>query len=92
MKVIYKYRDWSKEFHRRMITDRELYLASPKDFNDPFDCRITQNFELLKSDKDISEYVKKLGVTNETGKKDKITLKQNISPSLSTLATAIERL
>ena len=68
-KVLYKYRDWSKEIHRRIITDRELYLASPKDFNDPFDCRITQNFGLLKSDEDILDYIRKLGIQNEAIKK-----------------------
>ena len=32
---------------KSIIQDNILYLASPKDFNDPFDCRINSNFSLL---------------------------------------------
>jgi len=35
--ILYKYRDWDKECHKRIITERELYFASPAEFNDPFD-------------------------------------------------------
>lgn len=33
-----KYRTWTDEFHKRVITDNELYFSSPKKFNDPYDC------------------------------------------------------
>lgn len=35
--VLYKYRAWSNPFHRKLIKDQELFLASPADFNDPFE-------------------------------------------------------
>jgi hypothetical protein len=41
---VYKYRDWSNSLHKNILLHNELYLASPKDFNDPFDCRIPKNF------------------------------------------------
>lgn len=59
--IIYKYRDWSREYHRRMLTHREVYLAAPKELNDPFDCRVTLDFGLLDTDDKIKEYVKVLG-------------------------------
>ena len=33
-----KYRIWSDDFHKRAITDNELFFSSPKKFNDPYDC------------------------------------------------------
>ncbi len=41
---VYKYRDWSNGFHKNVLLHNELYLASPKEINDPFDCRIAPNF------------------------------------------------
>lgn len=40
------------------MTNRELFLSSPSDFNDPFDCRITKNFELLDTDEKLRAYAK----------------------------------
>ena len=42
---VYKYRVWSNGFHKNMLLHNELYLASPKEINDPFDCRIAPNFK-----------------------------------------------
>lgn len=35
--ILYKYRDWNNLNHRRIITNKELYLAKPGSFNDPFE-------------------------------------------------------
>lgn len=43
--IVYKYRDWNNPFHKNILLHNEIYLASPKDFNDPFDCRIPMNFQ-----------------------------------------------
>ncbi|AWL08070.1 hypothetical protein HME7025_00187 [Aquirufa nivalisilvae] len=59
--IVYKYRPW-KGVGKKPLTHFELYLASPKDFNDPFDCRIPVNFLLLKEEgknQYIDEYIKK---------------------------------
>lgn len=37
---MYKYRDWNNEFHRRILTHNEVYLASPDQFNDPYDATL----------------------------------------------------
>jgi len=57
-KIIYKYRDWNNSDHKKLLLDGELYVSSPKDFNDPFDCRISKNFELLDSDEKIWQFAK----------------------------------
>lgn len=42
--ILYKYRDWKTCYHSDLLKTDEVYFASPKDCNDPFDCRITANF------------------------------------------------
>src|ERR1700731_1397607 len=56
-KVVYKYRNWTDPYHQAMLRDNELYLSSPADFNDPFDCRIPVNYLLLDTPEKIAEYV-----------------------------------
>lgn len=43
--VIYKYRDWSDCYHRRLLSDNEIFFASPGSLNDPFDSKIPIRFD-----------------------------------------------
>lgn len=45
--LIYKYRDWSNDFHKRFITNSEIFFASPNTFEDKFDCHNPTRFDLL---------------------------------------------
>lgn len=54
-KVIYKYRGWSKDTDKAPLLKGEIYLSSPSDFNDPFDCRIPANF-IDMTDLEAKEY------------------------------------
>jgi hypothetical protein len=45
--TLYKYRDWSNKFHRRLISNQELYFAKPSNFNDPFDGNIPVRWDLM---------------------------------------------
>lgn len=45
--TLYKYRDWSNKFHRRLILNQKLYFAKPSDFNDPFDGNIPIRWDLM---------------------------------------------
>lgn len=38
--VLYKFRSWTNELHKRILTKGEIYLANPNSFNDPFDCGV----------------------------------------------------
>ena len=42
--VLYKYRVWHDECHRRLLERNEIYFASSSSFNDPFDCPMTLSF------------------------------------------------
>lgn len=63
-KLIYKFRDWHDKFHRLMLTRREIYLSSPKNFNDPFDCRIPESFIFLDTDEKIDKYFNGFALRN----------------------------
>lgn len=65
-KTIYKYRDWSCENHRKILTNNEIYLASPATFNDPFDCKISTHYLSLDTPEKISSYIQKKQVESET--------------------------
>ena len=42
--ILYKYRDWSKDFHKNILINNTLYFASPKDFEDIHDCNLPEHF------------------------------------------------
>lgn len=45
MPVLYKYRDFSDKNHKKIILDQEVFLASRRLFNDPFDCNIPVRYK-----------------------------------------------
>lgn len=57
--MIYKYRNWNNNNHQKILTEFELFCASPKSFNDPFDAKIFFDFENM-SDEDYEKYKEKL--------------------------------
>jgi hypothetical protein len=62
--VIYKYRDWANTDHKKILTEFELFLASPSSFNDPFDCKIFPDLKKL-SEEDRINYINKLSSGNK---------------------------
>jgi len=63
-KIVYKFRDWRNPLHRRILTQKEVFLASPKYFNDPFDCRIPESFFMLDTNEKIEKYFNGLAIRN----------------------------
>jgi len=56
-KIIYKYRNWTDDFHKDVLLQNKLYLSDPDSFNDPFDCKIFKNYTLLDSEEKRKEFV-----------------------------------
>jgi hypothetical protein len=51
--IVYKYRCWNDAHpkHKTILTEQEVYFSSPKDFDDPMDCKNLTRYDLLtKSD------------------------------------------
>ncbi|HTM91461.1 MAG TPA: DUF2971 domain-containing protein [Flavisolibacter sp.] len=47
---LFKYRFWDDSFHKRVLTENELFFSSPKRFNDPYDCGLPFNQHPENSD------------------------------------------
>ena len=64
-KILYKYRDWKNDHHKKIILNQEIFIPSPRSFNDPFDCKIPIAFHLRKNDDElaidfIKQYVRRV--------------------------------
>lgn len=38
--ILYKYRDWDNVYHKNILQDNSIYFASPKSFEDIYDCNV----------------------------------------------------
>lgn len=56
--ILYKFRSWDDDYGKRTITKNELYLTSPKDFDDTKDCQLPLDFNV--SEAEFIEYAKEL--------------------------------
>lgn len=43
-KILYKYRDWDNDNHKKIIFENTVYLASPSGFEDIYDCNVPEIF------------------------------------------------
>ncbi len=43
--VLYKYRDFNNEFHKRLLFNHELFFSSAAQFNDPFDATLPFKYD-----------------------------------------------
>ena len=75
--TVYKFRSWSDKNGKRILTEFELYLASPKDFNDPFDCRIPLNYKCL-TESEILEFAEHLSRKKALSDENSVALKAKI--------------
>lgn len=58
--VIYKYRNWSDDYHKDVLRKNQLFMSSPSGLNDPFDTRIFENYpKFLNDSKSKEEFVSK---------------------------------
>src|ERR1039458_1306131 len=56
--LLYKFRNWNDPFCKKCLLEQEIYFASPKQFNDPFDCSLNIWFDELTKQQKIDKYYK----------------------------------
>lgn len=56
--VVYKYRDWSDENHKRIVTDQLMFFSRPSDHGKDNDITHRANTDYLLDDKNQIEYYK----------------------------------
>lgn len=42
--LLYKYRDWLDPYHKKILTEQQIWLSAPANLNDPYDIRIPLRF------------------------------------------------
>ncbi|MBD2768859.1 DUF2971 domain-containing protein [Hymenobacter sp. BT664] len=62
--ILYKYRNWENQFHRSIITKREVFLAAPSTFEDQLDCKNPVRYDLLTDEQIIEKYIYESRKTN----------------------------
>lgn len=57
--IVYKYRFWddSHPFHKTILTNQEVFFASPLTFEDPVDCKNLTRYDLLTDDEIYGRYL-----------------------------------
>ena len=43
--TLYKYRSWDSKYHQSLLTENEIFLASPANLNDPFDASLPFRYD-----------------------------------------------
>jgi hypothetical protein len=51
-RLLYKYASWQNEYHKRLITHREIFFSSPPQLNDPIDCGINVQYSGDRQEED----------------------------------------
>ena len=55
--TLYKYRDWTEEKHKRVLTHNELFFAPPALFEDEFDCKVPIRYDLMTDEEIYEKYL-----------------------------------
>tara|TARA_B110000967_G_C18638587_1_gene437318 strand:+ start:418 stop:687 length:270 start_codon:yes stop_codon:yes gene_type:complete len=45
--ILYKYRNWDDPYNKRFINEREVFMASPNQFEDKLDCKLPIRYDLM---------------------------------------------
>jgi hypothetical protein len=88
-KVLYKYRDWNIDFHKKCLLVPEIYYSHPKSLNDPYDIRVPVKVDY--GDVDSPEFFKKIEETIKYAHPELITDSYAFQVASSNLHDLIKR-
>jgi hypothetical protein len=54
--ILYKYRTWSNPFHQNILSDLQVYIPAPTEFEDELDCRNDIRYDLLTNEQIYQKY------------------------------------
>lgn len=54
--TIYKYRTWKDDYHKTVISKRQIYMSPPLGFEDPLDCKNQIRYDLLRPEEIFGKY------------------------------------
>ncbi len=56
-KILYKYRSWDNSYHKTILTEQQVFFASPTSFEDPLDCKNQVRYDLLTDEEIFQKYL-----------------------------------
>jgi hypothetical protein len=62
--ILYKYRTWNDDFHKKSIVVPSVYLSAPSDFEDPIDCKNPVRYDLLTDFEIFDKYFRESQIGN----------------------------
>lgn len=92
-KILYKYRDFNNEFHLKTLFEGQLFIASPNNFNDIYDCKIPVRYDLADDVHLKEQLIKSLKQISKEASNDindkvaKVLLNSNLFDKLKELST-----
>ena len=54
--TLFKYRTWSDNRHREILTNQIVFMARPTSFEDSLDCKLQKRYDLLTGDDIYRKY------------------------------------
>lgn len=79
---LYKYRDADNDLHIDALQKKYIFMASPVDFNDPFDCKIPLDFESIAENSNLQfQFASKLATTAMIANEKKLDFFEKIIQS-----------
>ncbi len=63
--TLYKYRDWSNKFHRKIINLQQIYFPRTSEFNDPFDGNIPVRWDLMSYEECFEKNLEILNIAHK---------------------------
>jgi len=75
--ILYKFRDWSNDNHKKSLTHQNVYFASPSQFNDPFDCAINYRYDKLSELEKLEKYIEQIKDEHPLKHNEEIILEAN---------------
>lgn len=57
-RTLYKFRSWSDEKHKKLLTERKLWVPCANKLNDPFDCSIPHRYDQMARDDLVERLVR----------------------------------
>lgn len=73
--LLYKFRDWGNTNHQKILSESQIYFATPLEFNDPFDCKIIPRYDLLNDNQKKMKLEEFLRLDNPNWSNNKIKVK-----------------
>lgn len=69
--ILYKYRSWKNTNNKRFITENEVFMASPSQFEDKLDCKLPIRYDLMTKEQARAVYTRISNLDSNSSRQQK---------------------